>query len=55
MVRVQVFDLMGHLVETFSESVSASASFSLDHLNRGSYVVRIESDRLARTTRVAVK
>lgn len=55
MVRVQVFDLMGHLVETFAESVGASKSFSLAHLKKGNYIVRIESDRIARTMKVVVK
>ncbi|MBR4786109.1 MAG: T9SS type A sorting domain-containing protein [Fibrobacter sp.] len=55
MVRVQVFDLMGHRVESFSESVSATRSFSLAHLNKGSYVVRVESGRMARSAKIVVK
>ena len=55
MVRMQVFDLTGHLVKTFAESVSGSKSFSLAHLNRGSYIVRLESQSLARTAKVTVK
>lgn len=55
MVRVQVFDLTGHLVETFAESVNGSKSFNLAHLNRGNYLVRIESNSMVRTARIAVK
>ncbi|WP_405339514.1 T9SS type A sorting domain-containing protein [Fibrobacter sp.] len=55
MVRVQVFDLMGHVVETFAESVVSSKNFNLAHLNQGNYVVRIESDRYARTAKISVK
>jgi len=55
MVRVQVFDLTGHLVESFAESVAGSKSFSLAHLNRGSYLVRVESNSQIRTARIAVK
>ena len=55
MVRVQVFDLTGHLVESFAESVNGSKSFSLAHLNRGSYLVRVESGSQVRTARIAVK
>ena len=55
MVRVQVFDLTGHLVESFAEPVNGSKSFSLAHLNRGNYLVRIESNSVARTTRISVK
>ena len=55
MVRVQVFDLMGHVVETFAESAVSSKTFSLAHLNQGNYVVRIESARYARTAKILVK
>ena len=55
MVRVQVFDLTGHLVESFEESVAGSKSFSLAHLNRGNYLVRVESIGMVRTVRIAVK
>ena len=55
MVRVQVFDMMGHLVETLSASVSTSASFSLAHLDKGNYVVRVQGRGFARTAKVAVK
>ena len=55
MVRVQVFDLTGHLVETFAESVNGAKSISLAHLNRGNYLVRVESDSMVRIARIAVK
>ena len=55
MVRVQVFDLTGHLVETFAESVNGSKSINLVHLNRGNYLVRVESNSMVRTARIAVK
>ena len=55
MVRVQVFDLTGHLVETFAEPVAGYKSFSLAHLNRGNYLVRVESIGMVRTARIAVK
>ena len=55
MVRVQVFDLTGHLVESFSETVAGSQSFSLAHLNQGSYMVRIVSKSQMRSARVIVK
>ncbi len=40
MLRVQVFDMMGHLVESFAETEASSKSFSLAHLTKGNYVVR---------------
>lgn len=55
MVRVQVFDLTGHLVESLAEPVAGYKSFSLAHLNRGSYLVRVESNSRVRTARIAVK
>ena len=55
MVRVQVFDLTGHLVETFAESVNGTKSINLAHLNRGNYLVRVESNSMVRTARIAVK
>ena len=55
MVRVQVFDLMGHLVETFVEPVAGSKSFNLAHLNKGNYLVRVEYGHQMRTAKIAVK
>jgi hypothetical protein len=55
MVRVQVFDMMGHLVETLAEPVNVSRSFSLAHLGKGGYVVRVEANRVARTVNVVVR
>lgn len=55
MLRVQVFDMMGHRVETFAESLVSSKNFNLAHLNMGNYVVRIESERYARTAKILVK
>jgi hypothetical protein len=54
-VRLQVFDLTGHLVETFAEPVNGAKSISLAHLNRGNYLVRVESNSMVRTARIAVK
>jgi hypothetical protein len=55
MVRVQVFDLTGHLVESLVEPVMGSRSFSLAHLNRGNYLVRVESNSQMSVARIAVK
>ena len=55
MVRVQVFDLMGHLVESLVEPVMGSSDFSLAHLNRGNYLVRVESGSQSRTLKISVK
>ena len=55
MVHVQVFDMVGHLVESFDEQVAGSRSFSLGHLNQGSYMVRIANGSQMRTARITVK
>jgi len=55
MMRVQVFDLTGHLVESFEESVSGTKNISLAHLNRGNYLVRVESGSQVRSARITVK
>ena len=55
MVHVQVFDLTGHLVETFAEPVNGTKSINLAHLNKGNYLVRVESNSMVRTARIAVK
>jgi len=55
MVRVQVFDLTGHLVESFAKPVSGTKNFSLAYLNRGNYLVRVESNSMVRTARITVK
>ena len=55
MVRVQVFDLTGHLVESYTEPVTGSRNYSLAHLNRGSYLVRVESNNQTHTAKIAVK
>lgn len=55
MLRVQVFDMMGHLVESFAETVASSKSINLAHLAKGNYVVRMESARYARNAKIFVK
>lgn len=55
MLRVQVFDMMGHMVESFAETETSSKSFNLAHLAKGNYVVRMESARYARNAKIFVK
>ena len=55
MVRVQVFDMVGHLVETFDEQFDGSRIFSLAHLTQGAYMVRVVSRSQMRTARITVK
>ena len=55
MVRVQVFDMIGHEVLAFYEPVAGSKDFSLASLERGSYTVRVSSKTQTRSARIVVK
>ena len=53
---VQVFDMMGHVVESFNESVSAGANqFSLKNMSNGNYVVRVTMNGASKTARISIK
>ena len=54
--RVQIFDLMGHVVESFNENVKAGANqFSLKNLSNGNYVVRVMMNGASKTARISIK
>lgn len=55
MVRVQVFDMIGHLVESFDDQVVGAKSYSLASLPQGTYMVRIASMRQTHSAKVIVK
>ena len=54
-VRVQVFDMIGHEVLAFYEPVAGSKGFSLASLERGNYMVRVSSKTQTRSARIVVK
>ena len=51
--HVQIFDMMGHLLET--HELQSSANIHLGHLPRGTMLVRIFSSGFAKTARVIIK
>ena len=54
--RIQVFDLMGHVVESFNENVTAGVhQVSLKNLSNGNYVVRVMMNGAAKTARISIK
>ena len=54
--RIQVFDMMGHVVESRIENVSAGANqFSLKNMSNGNYVVRVMMNGAAKTARITIK
>ena len=54
--RIQVFDMMGHVVESRVASVSAGANqFSLKNVANGNYVVRVMMNGAAKTARISIK
>ncbi len=56
MTRVQIFDMMGHVVANMSENMAAGThQVSLESLSRGNYMVRVMSGSDVKTSRIAVK
>jgi endoglucanase len=54
--RIQVFDMMGHVVESRVANVSAGANqFSLKNMANGNYVVRVMMNGAAKTARISIK
>jgi hypothetical protein len=54
-VRVQVFDMMGNVIATYSDRVAGSSTFDLSQLPQGSYLVRIANNSIVRSARIVVK
>ncbi len=53
---VQVFDMMGHVVESFNENVTAGVNqFSLKNMSTGNYVVRVMMNGASKTARISIK
>ena len=56
LVKVQIFDLMGHVVESRSENMTAGMhQVSLENLTKGNYVVRVMNGSDAKTARISLK
>jgi hypothetical protein len=56
LVKVQVFDMMGHTIESHSESMAAG-SFAHDFakLGKGAYIVRVRQGSMVKTLRMQVR
>lgn len=55
-VRVQIFDMMGHVVENIGASMNAgSNTVSLEKMSKGSYVVRVIRGSEVKATRVTIR
>ena len=55
-VRVQVFDMMGHVVENISSSMNAGDNtVSLEKLGKGNYVVRVVRGSEVKAARVTIR
>ena len=55
-MKVQVFDMMGNVVKTVSESVTSGMhQVSLETLTRGNYVVRVMSGSDSKTARFSIR
>ena len=55
MVRVQVFDMTGQLIEKMDEYVSGSHVFDFGRLTQGNYVVRVSSRSVQKSVRIVVR
>ncbi|MCQ2103360.1 MAG: CIA30 family protein [Fibrobacter sp.] len=56
MTRVQIFDMMGNLVKSVSENMTAGAhQIALDDMGRGNYLVRVQNGNAMKSTRIAIK
>lgn len=54
-VKVQVFDMLGHLQEHYLGYSAGDHVVSLRHLNRGVYIVRVASGSAVKTQRIMIK
>ena len=54
-VKVQVFDMMGNLKESYQGVFAGEHVVSLSHLNRGNYIVRITGTGTLRNMKVSVR
>lgn len=54
-VKVQVFDMLGHLQEHYLGYSAGDHVVSLRHLNKGVYIVRVASGNAVKTQRIMIK
>ena len=56
LVKVQVFDMMGHIIESHSESMAAgSFAHTFGSMGKGAYIVRVQQGSMAKTIRMQVR
>lgn len=56
LVKIQVFDMMGHAIERHSENVAAgSFAHTFGNMGRGAYLIRVQQGSMARTVRMLVR
>ena len=56
LVKVQVFDMMGHVMERHSENMSAgSFAHTFGSMGKGAYIVRVQQGSMVKTIRMQVR
>ena len=56
LVKVQVFDMMGHTIESHSESMAAgSFAHTFGSMGKGAYIVRVQQGSAVKTLRMQVR
>ena len=56
LVKVQVFDMMGHAIESHSENMTAgSFAHSFANMSKGAYIIRVQQGSMVKTVRMQVR
>ena len=56
LVKVQVFDMMGHAIESHSENMTAgSFAHSFGNMSKGAYIIRVQQGSMMKTIRMQVR
>ena len=55
LVKVQVFDMMGHSVESSESMVAGSFAYTFGKMGKGAYIVRVQQGSMVKTIRMQVR
>ncbi len=56
LVKVQVFDMMGHAIESHSENMTAgSFAHSFANMSKGAYIIRVQQGSMVKTVRMQIR
>ena len=55
LVRVQVFDMLGHAIHSFSDRLNGSRNVDLGQLSQGTYLVRVVGGNAVKTAKITIQ